>query len=140
MEYERIFLTSAQIALGSTGDKATFTIPVKMEWYRSQLVIESTSSHATQAVVKFDKRPTAGSDTGRGDGDCGVITKPASNVQGKVIYDEPASTESVMLDEGDQVVVEVTTANGDACNAVAQLIGRVIPESKANNAAMQATA
>jgi hypothetical protein len=130
----KIPLVGAQIALDSTGDKHTFTIPFKCVVSLLFLVIEGTSTHATTAVVKFDKRPTAGSDTSRGDGDVGALSKSASNQQGKMLYERPSSR--ITLDEGDQVVVEVTTANGNACTAVPGLLVEASPEDPANNSAM----
>jgi hypothetical protein len=128
---------TAGIATNSTGDKWIFTIPFKCEVTRVACVVEGTSANATAAVIKFDKRPTAGSDTGRGDGDVGVLSKTASvSQQGKMLYEDPTSR--VTLDEGDQVVVEVTTADG-AANAMCPILYiREVPEVAGNNAAMVA--
>jgi len=82
------------------------------------------------AVIKFDKRPTAGTDTGRGDGDVGVITKTAANVQGKTFYAAPAA--AITVDAGDEIIVDVTTANGDACAFGAAVKLRERPEAIAN--------
>lgn len=134
--YHNIYplVSSAALASDSTGDKYTFAIPFRCRLIRSQVVFEGTSAHATTAVIKFDKVPTAGSASGRGDGDCGVISKSASNQQGMCLYEYPAS--NVTLDEGDYVVAEVTTANGDACAFSAALLVEYTPERPANNAAM----
>ena len=127
-------LTEVNLALGSTGDKATLVIPFKCVVKRAFVVINGASAHATAAVVKFDKRPTAGSDTGRGDGDVAVISKTASvNQQGKYLYEDPAT--KIVLNEGAQVIVEVTTANGDALVADAGLLLEYNPEILANNTA-----
>lgn len=134
MAYEdRVYYQSDQItSSNSTGDKATFTIHDRCTVKRIYCVVEGTE--ATQCVVNFDKRPTAGSDTGRGDADVGALTFGASNRQGKYIYEDPTST--ITLDEGDQVVVEVATASTAAKNFVAGMICIRAPEVAANNTAM----
>ena len=127
-------VSAAALAMDSTGDKATLTIPYKCKVMRVFALVEGTSSHATTGVVKFDKRPTAGSDTSRGDGDVGAISKSASNQQGKYLYEDPSS--EILLDEGDQVIVDVTTANGNACAFTAGMLVERVPETPANNTAM----
>jgi len=132
---EYVVLGNSQIAIGSTGDKLTITTPMKCTVERVFAVIEGGSAHATGAIIKFEERPTAGSDTGRGDGDVGVISKTGgTNQQGKYLYEEP--TTLLTLLEGGQVVVEVTTANGDALNAVVGVIVRPVAERPGNNSAM----
>ena len=125
------------VALGSTGDKAIFRIVNRCEVVRFGLQIEGASAHATAAVVAFDKRITAGSDTGRvdaalGNGTTGgTITKPASvSSAGKHLYKVP--TALVVLKPGEEVVVEVTTAQGEALAATPFLIVRPTPETLAN--------
>jgi hypothetical protein len=128
---------TAGIATNSTGDKWIFTIPFKCEVVRAFCVVQGSSSNGTAAVIKFDKRPTAGSDSGRGDGDVAVLSKTASvSQQGKMLYEDPATR--VTLDEGDEVVVEVTTADGAANAMTPGLLIREIPEIAANNSAMVA--
>lgn len=132
---ELIVLGNSQIATNSTGDKLVMTIPYKCIVERVFAVVEEASTHATGFVIKFDNRPTAGSDTGRGDGDVGALTKTVSvSQQGKMLYEEPSST--ITLNEGEQVVAEVTTANGDACTAVVGIVVRPMAERPANNTAM----
>lgn len=125
---------TAQFSTGTTGDKATITISERCKVERVFCVVEGTE--ATAATVKFDKRPTAGSDTGRGDGDVGVISFGASNQQGKMLYENPTTT--ILLDEGDQVVVEVTVASTGAKNTVAGMKVSRVAETPANNTAMVA--
>lgn len=132
---EYLVLGNSQIALGSAGDKLIITSPVKCQVLRLFAVIEGTSAHATAAVISFDGRTLAGSDTGRGDGDVGRLSKTAGvNQQGKYLYEEPAT--SIIFDEGEQIVVEVTTANGDAVTAVVGLLVRPSAERPANNTNM----
>ena len=128
---------TAGIATNSTGDKWIFNIPFKCELVRAALVVEGSSANATAAVVKFDIRVTAGTDTGRGDGDAGVLSKTASvSQQGKMLYEDPAAR--VTMYPGYQVVVEVTTADG-AANAMCPILYlREVPEVPANITAMVA--
>lgn len=134
-KYEHlIVLDGASFDLDTAADKVTFTIPVKMRVLRAQVTV--TSSDAGGGTVKFDKRPTAGSDTGRGDGDVAVLTIPASDQTGKCLYEEPSS--SVVLTPGMQVVVEVTSDPGAGPTMVPQLVGIYVPEQPANISAMSA--
>lgn len=133
--FNPVAIQATNLASNSTGDKATLLIPFKCRLKRSYVVVNGTSAHATAFVIKFDKRPTAGSDTGRGDGDCGVVSKTASVAQqGKYLYEDAAT--SIILDEGDQVIVEVTTAQGEACVVDAGILVEYIPERPGNNSAM----
>jgi len=120
----------AGLAGDSTGDKHAFTIPPG-NWVLKEFgtTIASASTHATAAVISFEKRPTAGSDTGRTV--LGTITKTLSvNQQGKHLWQRP--TTRVQLKGGEQVVVEVTTANGDTLAFVPQLVLEESPETYAN--------
>jgi hypothetical protein len=56
--------------------------------------------------VAFDRRITAGSDTGRVDGGVGTLIIPGLTAAGKIVYKEVA----VDLDAGDEIVPEVTEA------------------------------
>jgi hypothetical protein len=130
-------VTGGALAAGSTGDKATIAVPFKCEVAMLFVLVTGTSAHATAAVIKFDKRVTAGSDTGRGDGDVGAISKTASlDQQGKYLYERPATR--VLLEPGQEVIVEVTTAQGEALTFTAGLLVRESPEDPANIAAMVA--
>ena len=124
----------------STGDKVIFSVPFKCEVVLVGVAVTGASTHATGFVLKFDKRPTAGSDTSRGDGDVGALSKTAStNEQGKVLYERVGSTAPIMLDEGDEVVAELTTAHGDSLSiGVPFVLVRQSPEDPRNNTAMVA--
>lgn len=136
--HEDIPIVSATgLASNSTGDKATLSVPFQCQVVRAFVIWEGTSANATAAIIKFDKRVTAGSDTGRGDGDVAVIKKVASvNKQGKMTYKDVTG---VTLAPGDEVVVEVTTADGAANAFTAGLIVRHVPEVAANLTDMEAT-
>lgn len=93
---------------GNTGDKGVFTIPFKCSIIMAGCVVtEDCSGAASTPVVKFDKRPTAGSDVDRGDGDIAEINL-STTAAGKVMYDRVA--EGTNLVPGEEVVVELTTA------------------------------
>lgn len=103
-------------ALDATGDAAdTFkvTVPITVV---AVGVIATVACTGTNAVVKFDKRPTAGSDTGRGDGDVGVVTLP-DPVAGAVTKNNITPQD---FDPGDEIVPQVTTAAtaGDGCHFI----------------------
>lgn len=134
--YNPIAVVSANaLASATTGDKAVLTVPYKCKLKRAFVVVEGASVNAVAAVIKFDIRPIAGSDTNRTDGTAGVISKAASvNQQGKYLYEDPATL--VTLSEGQQVVVEVTTANGDALAFTGGILVEYIPERPGNNSAM----
>lgn len=124
-----IVLIGAQVTgSDSTGDKIIFSIPFKCNVIEAGMVIEGTE--ATALVVTFDKRITAGSDTGRVDAGVASITVTAANNQGKVFVNQPAT--AVTLTYGDQVVVEVTTASSAAKNFVPYIKLDPIPETLAN--------
>lgn len=130
-------ISAVSLAMGTTGDKATLTVPFNCEVRRVFVLIQGTDANATAGVVKFDKRPTAGSDTGRGDGDVGTISKTASlNEQGKYLYEDPTS--HIALKEGEQVIVQVTTAQGAALAFTAGIVIQRSPEDAANNTNMKA--
>lgn len=84
--------------------------------------IITTAVTVTAAVVRFDRRITKGSDTGRGDGDVGILTIPIGAAVGQVIVGGAfvelfgSSTGlKIDLDPGDEVVPQVTvtaTAGG----------------------------
>lgn len=122
-------LTAAALASGSTGDKATLTIPPgKWEVERSFVTWEGASAHATAAIVKFD---TVVAGASRGDGDAGVIKKVASVAQtNKQTYWKPST--ALFLSGGAQVVVEVTTAQGEALAFSAGLVLKASPEAQVN--------
>lgn len=129
-------VSAAGLATNSAADIATLTVPFKCEVRRAFVLVTGTSAHATAFVIKFDRRQTAGSDgADRGDGDVATISKTAStNQQGKFLYEDPSTR--VTLAEGDEVVAQVTTANGDACTATVGILVERIPESVGNNSDM----
>lgn len=125
----------------SAADFVIFTPPCKCSVVCSGLLVTETSAGATTtAEFKFDKRPTAGSDTGRGDGDVAHI-KLGTTAAGNVVYAEPA--EEVILLPGQEVVCEMTqaaTGTGAAGHVRPMLLVRPIPERPVNISSMVETA
>jgi len=108
---------SAQINVNSTGDKMTFTPASPVNIVRWGIIADALIDVGVGMTIKADHRPTAGSDTGRGDGDVGDITVTADIAAGKGAYTEeigtPAATAAQAkfeVDPGEQVVFQVTDA------------------------------
>ena len=131
-------------SFASTGDKHIFTIPFRCRPIRAGITITTQTNSTGNVVVKFDHRPTAGSDVSRGDGDVGTITIPSAVAVNKVYYENTdyvaAGTGSwiATANEGDQIVVQCTTAATTAGEGIPWLIVEVDPEQPGNNSAMVA--
>jgi len=75
--------------LSGTGDEAYFNIPFKCRVVYAGLIV--TTIIAGDAVVKFDRRHTAGSDgSDRTDGTIASITLPDTTAVGQFVYDKAA--------------------------------------------------
>lgn len=109
---QRLQNDSTSLDMNSTGDKCSFLVvrPIKIK----QVGLCMLTTEAGGATVKFDRRVKAGSDSGRGDGDVGIITVPASDSQGKILSEDEAASADLILDAGDEIVVEVTAENVSA--------------------------
>ena len=132
-KYERVVASAA--ALSSTGDKGAFAPGMVPHIVRAVAAVIKTVP-AAAGVLKFDKRPTAGSDTGRGDGDVAVINLATSHTAGTVVYKDGLNA---LIKPGEEVVAEVTTATGTG--GVAEIIAYVEPswEVPGNNTRMRPT-
>ncbi len=95
----------------AVADVAVFIIPCRCTVFEAGVVVtETCAGGTTTPVVKFDKRATAGSDSGRGDGDIAHLVL-STTAQGKVMYDHVARTTELV--PGEEVVVQlVTMADG----------------------------
>jgi hypothetical protein len=100
------------------------------------LVAVVTNALGGAGVIKFDKRPTYGSDTGRGDGDVGSLALPDTTAIGVVIYKEV----NITLNPGQQVVAEVTDATAGSDTADVYIVVEYLPDRPANFSAMLASA
>lgn len=114
-------------------DVGVFTVPFKCGVLRAQAhITEDCGGTATTPVVKFDKRDTAGTNTGRGDGDIANLVL-STTAAGKAMYDEAA--QETLLYPGEEVVVELTTrATGTNAGGhfIPSLLVKHIPETQAN--------
>lgn len=128
-------------ATQSAADVAVFEIPFKCTVKAAFLQITETCAGADATpVVKFDKRPTAGSDTSRGDGDLGHFALDTS-AAGVALYDPVGVRTS--LEPGNQVVVQLVTAaagTGADGSFVPLLVVEYSPETWANISAATETA
>lgn len=75
--------------------------------------------------IKFDKRPTVGTDSGRGDGDVGVLNLTTAHTQGKIVYKFGLN---VLITPGQEVIAEVTDVT--AASDVADIVLLVEPASE----------
>ena len=112
----------------SAADMGSFVIPFRCEVFQAGMMVTETCAGATYTpVVKFDLRPTAGSDTSRGDGDIAEL-KLLTTAAGKVMIDEVAKGD--ILEPGEEVVVELATqpVGGAAGHGIPFLLVKYIPE------------
>ncbi len=93
----------------SPADVGSFVIPYRCEVFLAGAVVceSCIGTSGTTPVVKYDKRPTAGDDTSRGDGDIAHLIL-ATTAAGKVMYDRVAK--GTVLEPGEEVVVQLVTA------------------------------
>jgi hypothetical protein len=107
----------AALSLASTADIYTFTLPQRCSVIEIG-VVDIVNAGSNAYVVKFDRRVTAGSDSGRGDGDVGALTSAASPTVGKATR----KFVDVSLDKHDQVVVEVTDAGPASSTGIPYMV------------------
>jgi len=123
----------------AAGDVAVFSVEHScMVILAGANITETNAGATTPGVVKFDKRPTAGSDIDRGDGDIATLNM-ATTAAGKQLYDEVAA--GTELNPGEEVVVELATQPvGDAAGHFRPFVlVEYLPETKANMTNMVAT-
>ena|SRR5688572_7995864 len=124
-------LVSGELDISSTGDKHSFGIPFKCRVVRAGVTI--VNDIGATGVIKFDSRQG----TTRADGDVATINLATSHTEGECVYDDAGA--SLELEEGDQVIVEVTDAAAASDEAIAFLVVRQVPETAANNSKMVET-
>lgn len=118
-------------------DVGSFIIPYRCEVFLAGVVVCETCVGAATPVVDFDKRPTAGDDTSRGSADIAHLVLGLT-AAGKVMYDRVAK--GVVLEPGEEVVVQLTTAATTAGHCKPFLLVKQIPEVLANLSDMVETA
>jgi len=124
----------------AVGDMGSFVIPFKCEVLLAGLVVTEVCAGTVTPVVKYDKRPTAGSDVLRGDGDVANFVL-ATTAAGKVMYDQAEMGD--ILEPGEEVVVElVAKASGGTPTGHVKpfLLVAYLPETKTNLTDMVQTA
>lgn len=116
----------------ATGDKQVIYPGFKCEVVEAFVCWKGNSAHATAAVIAFDKRIKASSDTGRSN-NVFVVKKTANtNEQGVHVYKRLSGNNRCELAPGQELVVNVTTAQGEALNFQAGVLVREVPEVPAN--------
>jgi hypothetical protein len=131
-DYDAAGVVAAGIDLDqAAADLGFFSIPFKCQVYLAGAEVVETCAGTLKPIVKFDKRPTAGSDTDRGDGDIGVLNFETT-AAGKFLYDKAGR--GTVLEPGNQVVVQLTQQPTDAAAGQMNPILLVvpIPETTAN--------
>jgi hypothetical protein len=128
-------MSVASLDLTSTGDKAEFNFGYVPHIIRAAAVILNAAP-GDAGVVKFDKRVTYESDTGRGDGDVAVINMLTTHSAGQVIYKNNLAVE---IKPGEQVVAEVTDASASVTAATVVLFVEPAWETPANRTIMVET-
>jgi hypothetical protein len=129
------------------GDMGVFPVPFKCRVVMSAVSITQGWAGASAfGEVAFDRRFTAGSDTGRTDGDVGRIffgNVTGASAQGDVVYDRAGT--GVTLEPGMEVVVECRSGAGAVGSGAAgvvwpMLLVEYLPETRSNLSNMQETA
>jgi hypothetical protein len=87
----------------TTGDKARISSPYLRSIVRA-VAVELNAAPGSNNAIRFDKRITFGSDTGRGTGDVAVLNLLTSHAAGRVVYKDNLN---VVLDPGQEVVVTI---------------------------------
>ncbi|MBU2550231.1 MAG: hypothetical protein KKB20_17615 [Proteobacteria bacterium] len=131
-DWDAAGVVAAGIDLDQTAaDVGKFSVPFKCEVLMAGLTIVETCAGTTPGVVKFDLRPTAGSDTSRGDGDIATFAM-GTTAAGKVLYDKAGI--GTTLEPGNEVVVEIATqpVTGPAGQFIPFLLVKPVPETIAN--------
>lgn len=132
-------------------DMGVFPIPFKCVVHQAVvLVTENYAGASTYGEIRFDRRFNAGSDTGRTNGDVGIIyigNVAGASAQGDFVYDRAgADTDAgVTLEPGMEVVVECRSGSGAHGTGAAgkiwpMLLVDYLPETRANLSGMQETA
>ncbi len=133
---------TATIDATSTGDKAIWG-PVFVPHIVRAVAVSLNADPGDAGVVKFDLRPTRGSDTSRTDGTVGTVSLATSHdfTAGStpaVIYHVPSSP--VTVSPGQEVVCEVTDASANCSAVVVGLWVEAIYDRPGNSTGMTATA
>ena len=100
--------------LSAAGDKLVLSpaVPIEVLEFGFLLTAAVDDTAGDGMVAKLDKRPTAGSETGRGDGDAGVMTLTQAQADaleaGEVARSRPDSP--ALIYPGEEAVLQLTDA------------------------------
>jgi hypothetical protein len=141
-------MAGAAYDMAAAADTACILTPIlPVEIVSFGFIITTALVSATSFVAKLDKRPAAGSDTDRGDGDLGTLTLTAAQIVlaaevGSVVRSQPdrletafaaaspGPTEGAMVVlPGEQAVVQVTTALATSGQGIPFIEYRFLPKS-----------
>lgn len=151
-------ITLSQIAGTNNGsesntDLVVFDIPFKCKVYEAGITILTglAGTNPGPCDFRFDVRKTAGSDTGRGDGDAGIVNlyETGASAAGEYVYDLAGQTPWAagagcsLLEPGMQVVFQTGTSlvegNGLAGKIYPVLLVEYMPEVRGNMVNAQET-
>lgn len=129
------------VTVASTGDKAIWS-PVFVPHLVHAIAISLNVTPGDAGVIKFDKRLTTGSDTGRGDADVATINLATSHTvtagtTSRIVYkqlDPPAT-----IYPGQEVVMEVTDASASSTACAVAMWVEPVYENPANIAGLSTT-
>ncbi len=133
--------SGSEPALTSAADIYVWSVPFRCKPIRAGVTISTLTSSSVSIVVKFDRKQSTAT---RGNGDIGVITIPTAIAVGASYYENTdyvaagTGTWAEYLHEGDQIIVEVTTASDSAGKGLPWVLVEVDPEQPGNNSAMVA--
>ena len=130
----------------SSTDFGAFRIPFKCSVFEAQaLITENCAGTSAEAEIRFDRRFTAGSNTGRTDADVGRIIigdATGSSAAGDQVYDRAGA--GVTLEPGMEVVVQVLRGCDGGAGASGKfwpmLLVNYEPEKRSNVTQLEETA
>lgn len=115
-------------ALTSAADHGDiFAAPMRIKvWEVGAIITTATDGVST---VKADKV----NDATRGDGDAGVLTIPTATAVNKMIKDTTSSIFPFVMNRGETIIFEVTSAAATAGGALYYVIYEIVEETTAND-------
>lgn len=129
-------LVKANADLNALADVGSWAPGYHPYYVRAVMAIIDNDIAAT-GVIKFNKRPTFGSDTGIGDGDVAVLNLTTAHLGGRVVYKDGLNA---LVKPGEQVMVKVTDVTGANDKADIVLLVEPAPEVPVNNTRMMKSA
>jgi hypothetical protein len=141
-------MAGAAYNMASAADTACILTPVfPVEIISFGFIVTTALVSATEFVAKLDLRPSAGSDTSRGDGDLGTLTLTAAQIViatavGSVVRSRPDTLSTAFVTAspgpvegamvvlpGQQAVIQVTTALATSGQGIPFIEYRFLPKA-----------